>query len=339
MPDLIEQHDHAQAAGESGDKTRHGQFFTMVSPFANPPFRRWLAAVSDDAVFVEPFAGANNLVRMVDELRPGLEWFCYDIEPRHPDVVRRDVIADYPTTPRPAAVVTNPPYLAKNVARREGHDDIAELCGRYDNLYKVCLERCLVHSDWVAAIIPESFVTANEFRLRLHTVVSLDRPMFVDTEVPVCLALWGVDEVNDFEVWKGERLLGTWRALQAHRPRATSTRVRFNDPHGKVGLLATDTPKRASIEFCPGERIDSGEIKHSSRHRSRITIDRLSDDQIPALLEAANRRLADLRTSTCDVGLTAFMGTRDDGWYRRRLDFATARALLAQALLDIGESL
>jgi len=335
----IAQHEVALVAGQSSEKSRHGQFFTMASPFENPAFEGWLGSIPDGTLFVEPFAGANNLVRMVDELRRGLVWDCFDIEPQHPSVAKRDVIANYPATRRPAAVVTNPPYLAKNVARRVGYHDLAERCGRYDNVYKLCLDRCLSHSEWVAAIIPESFVTSGQFHERLDDVVSLDRPMFVDTEVPVCLALWGPAHSESFQVWKGALLLGDWNALQSHRPSVSSSRIQFNNPNGEIALLAVDSPKRPSIAFCRGEVIAPSEIKHSSRHRTRISVSGLNTKRVSLLIDATNVRLADLREATCDVGLTAFMGTRADGWYRRRLDFATARALLSQALLDIGENL
>lgn len=311
----------------------------MVSPFANPAFAEWLQTVPSGAVFLEPFAGANNLVRMVDELVPGREWRCFDLEPQHPDVVQRDTIADFPAVDGAVAVVTNPPYLAKNVARRQGMHEVADMCGRYDNLYKLCLDRCLAGAGWVAAIIPESFLTAGVFRDRLQAVVSLDRPMFVDTEVPVCLALWGPAHAGDFMVWKGAELLGTWAELTAAVPtveehRSAAAAVRFNDVGGLLGLLAVDSPKGATIRFCRAEEIAPEEVKHSSRHRTRIAVDGLDHDDVDALIAAANARLAEARDATRDVVLTSFMGMRRDGWYRRRLDFALARALLAAALDD-----
>ena len=47
--------------------------------------------------------------------------------------------------------------------------------------------------------------------------------------------------------------------------------------------------------------------------------------------EVANELLATYREKTQDVFMTSFKGLRADGKYRRRLDFKTARAILAKA--------
>jgi hypothetical protein len=334
MPDPTVVHASAQAAATSDSKVEHGQFFTMVSPFEHPAFLEWLDAIPAGTLFIEPFAGANNLVRMVDEVRPGLDWESYDIEPQDPAVMQRDTLRDFPHAADVQAVITNPPYLAKNVASRTGLADVAVSCGTWENLYMACLEQCLTHAAWVAAIIPESFLTAGVFRDRLVSVISVDQPMFVDTEVPVCLAMWGPVGGAGI-VWKGARSLGTLGSLEACWPRATDDRITFNDPAGTIALLAVDAPSGATITFCAGNTVPAAEVKVSSRHRTRISIRDLDPADTAAVIAAANRRLATLRDSTNDVGLTAFMGMRADGSYRRRLDYATARGLLSDALAEI----
>lgn len=328
-------HAGAVAASETADKTKNGQFFTMVSPFNNDPFKNWVESIPDTTIFVEPFAGANNLVRMFTAEFGPRTWECYDIEPQDPAVIQRDTLTNFPRYAQTVAVVTNPPYLAKNIARRSGHDDVAALCGTYDNLYKMCLDRCLAHADWVAAIIPESFITSKEFRDRLETVISLDRPMFVDTEVPVCLALWTPTSSTSFDVWKGDTRLGSFDDLLAAYPTATYPGITFNDPTGSIALLAVDSPSGATIRFAAGNVVDPTEIKHSSRHRTRISIDGLPARKVNDVIAAANESLRVLRETSHDVSMTAFMGMRADGCYRRRLDFATARALLASACISV----
>lgn len=335
MGPSTETHADALAAADSSDKVRHGQFFTMVSPFTHPAFTKWLDGISPSATFLEPFAGANNLVRMVESVRAGLSWECYDIEPQHEDVIQRDTLSNFPQVSGVVAVVTNPPYLAKNVARRQGLDGVVELCGQYENLYMRCVAECLAGAGYVAAIIPESFLTAGVFRERLCDVISLNQQMFVDTEVPVCLALWGPDASPDFVVWKSTLRMGTWSELRQHWPVRSDSRIRFNDPDGEIGLIAIDTPTSASIRFCEGSAIASAEVKHSSRHRTRITVEGLEAALIDMVIAAANERLTALREATGDIGLTSFMGLRRDGEYRRRLDFATARSLLAEALHEM----
>ena len=78
----------------------------------------------------------------------------------------------------------------------------------------------LANSDFVAAIIPESFINQNSFRDRLDAVVSLTCRMFDDTEVPVCLALFTPvdkkDYPDDFTIWSGSRNISTYLNLQLH---------------------------------------------------------------------------------------------------------------------------
>jgi hypothetical protein len=332
-------HDAAAAdSGRSDTKVAHGRFFTMVSPFGSAPFASWLDLVPADALFVEPFAGANNLVRMVSQVRAGLEWSSFDIEPQHRDVEARDTLSDFPTFDRPVAVVTNPPYLAKNVARRRGMTGAAERCGRYDNLYLACLARCLEHARWVAAIVPESFAGSGEFRDRLIDVVVADRQLFTDTEVPVCLALWGEHPRSDFSVWRGRRRLGCWGELWAKWPGPSpgGGRLRFNDPDGAIGLVAVDSPAGATIRFCDPGGIERSEVQNSSRHRTRISVADLDSHHYAQVIDAANERLGELRKATGDVGLTSFMGFRRDGEYRRRLDYTVARNLLGSVLDELG---
>ena len=55
------------------------------------------------------------------------------------------------------------------------------------------------------------------------------------------------------------------------------------------------------------------------------------------MASAANQLLETYRTQTHDVLMTSFKGLRQDGKYRRRLDYATARALLDLALFQIED--
>ena len=53
---------------------------------------------------------------------------------------------------------------------------------------------------------------------------------------------------------------------------------------------------------------------------------------VSKFIAEANTILNKLREDTEDVLLTAFKGTRNDGRFRRRLDFANARRILSHAL-------
>ena len=49
----------------------HGQFYTHGNPFRHPAFRKWAKRANLPNVRVlEPFAGANSLIRHLESLTP-----------------------------------------------------------------------------------------------------------------------------------------------------------------------------------------------------------------------------------------------------------------------------
>lgn len=308
-------------------KRQLGQYYTQGNPFGHPAFLAW-AQTADLAqtVVLEPFAGANGLIDMLQSAHLCHQWASFDIHPGAPGVQQRDTLQNFPTGYR--AAVTNPPYLAKNSAKRRG---LPFPDTDYDDLYKHALAITLTHTPWVAAIVPDSLFTANLFHERAQAFVSLTQSMFADTEHPVCLALFGPTGGNP-ELWMGNTRVGTMQGLAPYRPYSNQRKKwRFNDPQGLIGLHALDTPKGPTVQFIPGLKIDSRIIKHSSRAITRISSPDISPSDLPALLASANTILHQFRTHTQDVFLTSFKGLRMDGLYRRRLDFATARTILDQA--------
>lgn len=192
----------------------------------------------------------------------------------------------------------------------------------------------LQNIEYVAAIIPDSFLTANLFHNRLYGVVNLNCRMFDDTECPVCLALFVPELLNknsDFFYYKGNVNLGHYSEMVKAKNAALTTKtqhdVKFNDPNGEVGLYAIDSPKGKSIRFVNGSEIDSNKIKVSSRGVTRISGIPLNADT-QKVVEEANKILNDFREKTNDMFLTSFRGLREDGEYRKRLDFNTAKLIL-----------
>ena len=311
----------------SSSKRTLGQYYTLGNPFGHPAFLDWAQQAGlPQATVLEPFAGANSLVLMLQQAGLCREWRAFDIHPGAPDVVARDTFADFPRGYQVA--ITNPPYLAKNSAKRRG---LAFPSTTYDDLYKHALALTLAHTPWVAAIVPDSLFTAGLFHSRALAFVSLTQSMFADTDHPVCLALFGPSGGNP-DLWMGNTRVGRMDDLAQHLP-APSHRYEwtFNDPQGLVGLYALDSPKSASISFVRGKDIDPGIIKPSSRAITRISSPHLAESDLSFFLDQSNRLLENMRANTKDVFLTSFKGLREDGMYRRRMDFSTARALLDAA--------
>lgn len=317
-----------------------GQFFTTTNPFDTVAFYKWLEIIPDDikkGPILEPFAGANNIPRMLlDSDMLQANWDCFDISPpaynQCPQfkINQKDTIVDFPRGYKIG--ITNPPYLSKNSATRSHLQYPATI---YDDIYKLCLEKMLENLDYVAAIIPETFLTAKIFTSRLIYVVSLTCKMFEDTDCPVCLALFVPYTTADFTVYQMNNQIGKYTNLQKgiiHAP--ISHHWIINDPLGKIGINCIDNTKQASIAFCEGETIPSYKIKYSSRSITRVSglpdgIDR------GEFLNTCNQLLNKYRTKTQDVFLASFKGLRADMKYRRRLDFATAKQIMSQALFEV----
>jgi hypothetical protein len=328
-----------------GKKQQLGQYYTRTNPFAQARFHKWINSIPNypNISVVEPFAGSNSIVQMMLATYPELsqsKWTAFDIDPEAQganqvpglEVKQMDTISSFPTGFN--LCITNPPYLAKNSAtRKRSSIDF----GIFQDLFEISLDVMLRSCAWVAAIVPESFITRGIFLERLEFVISLTSDMFDDTEFPVCLAVFSEQQTGqDFEIWRNEIFLGNYSQLMLARDNLL-TLVRnglftFNDPTGPIGLYAVDMTKGPSIRFVPGKEIDPATIKHSSRAITRIT-PTLAAGYSSDVIVNANKVLAEYRAQTNDVFLTSFKGLRDDGQYRRRLDWHTATRVLATAIL------
>ena len=323
-------------------KREYGQFFTTVNPFNIDIFYKWMKLfINDEIELLEPFAGSCNICNMIKDLGYDNNWKCYDIDPVPEersdgyDVEVRDTIKDFPKGF--TAAITNPPYLYKASAKRRG----ISLKVKYDDLYKDSLDVMLNNLDYVAAIIPESFITANLFHDRLYAVVSLTCKMFADTECPVCLALFVPKEEkinleleeNDFLLYRQNELLNSFNNIKNNLIISSYNKInwKMNDKKGTVGIKCADNTKENSIIFVRGETIDENKIKVSSRSITRVS--GLPDDiDLDLFIETCNNVLEEYRAETFDIFLTSFKGLREDSLYRRRLDFKTAKNIMNIAM-------
>lgn len=319
-------------------KKEHGVFYTRRSPFSRQPFLDWLTAIPglNARRLVEPFAGENGIPAMLAHL-PN-PWVAQDISrPKRnlrPDITVQvgDSLRAYPATSREDVVITNPPYLAKNAAVRAG---LAYPAAEEDDLYKVALRVILERHDFVAAIIPASFLTAEIHEDRIVAVDLMIGKYFDDTDHPTCLALFGPAAQRNWTVWREGVLVGDIVRLRADRDEVIGRRapgIRFNDTRGQIALLALDKPRGGLIQFGPAGLVRDEEIKVSSRARTKIFIEGLANPE--KIIEDANTILNEFRQKTGDVFLTPFRGLREDGDFRRRLDFRQAAAILGKAIED-----
>lgn len=302
----------------------YGRYYTEGNPFTHPAFKDWYSLIPENAPIVEPFAGGCNIPRLLKETGFERDWRCYDISPDRKvkdfKVTKRDTITNFP---RSKVVITNPPFLAKNSAKRNG---LSYPKSRYDNLYKHCLDLILRKSDYAAVILPDSFISTPEMKERAMAIISLNERMFSDTDYPVCLALFTPEVSDDFPLYIGDRLIGTYKGLQGALSSNTRNEWVFNSPTGSVGVICVDS-SAPSIRFVHGDEIAQNSIKISSRAHTRIS--GLPENiSLNDFLSQCNEVLRRYRNDTHDIFLTSFKGMRKDGKYRKRIPFSTIRLIM-----------
>lgn len=309
-----------------------GRYYTQANVFEYPAFKQWLEAIPNisETTILEPFAGDCAIPMMLCSYK----WACYDIEPRKGDfkVVKRDTIKKFPSGFK--VCITNPPYLAKNSATRRGLN--YPECD-YDNLYKHCLKLMLDSCQYVAAIIPDSFIQSGLFTDRLYGVISIPEKVFADTDYPVCLALFTPDISPNIKIFCGDSFIGTYKELLKYSlEEYNDSRWVFNDADGCIGVVCADG-KNNKIRFVKGESIDT-EVKGSSRFLVRVS--GLPDNiDIDDFILKCNSTLEQYRYNTKDVFLNSFKGLRNDGTYRKRIPFTVVRSILTYTLQETIQEL
>lgn len=304
-------------------KRQLGQYYTIRNPFNLKPFATWAAQIPlSEQKIIEPFAGANHIIDLLGDKISAYDSF--DIAPNHPSVQQQNTLENFPTGYE--VCITNPPWLYKSSAKRRG---LPFPHTHYDNLYKHCMDLCLKNCPYVGVLVPASYLVADLFTDRLHTVIVIHDRLFTDTENPVCLALFNPEQPQqqiDTQVYHDEAHIGSLRALRSKLPQSKGDNpdLTFNDPQGQLGLIGIDNNAEASIRFCAGNELDRYPIRHSSRSITRISGVRASK----AVLKRLNGYLGAFREETHDVFLTPFKGLRKDGKYRRRLDFRLAKGII-----------
>lgn len=326
-----------------------GQFYTNKNIFKTPAFIKWFNTIENKKKenILEPFAGSNGIIKMLDNLGMIKHFTSYDIMPRDKDVQYQNTLESFPQNF--SVGITNPPFLARNSATRRYLDVNFD---NYNDLYELCLVKCLTNLEYVAAIIPESFITNDLFdKSRLYAIISLaEKNIFKDTEHPVCLALFNPEIQEDYKLYINDDFIGMSKDLKKREEEllkyavAHQYHILWHHPEGQLGLEVIDaTDKKKLIHFTSGDNIHSQEVNLHSRLRTRILVldnnkKPLKKHKITRIIKHLNIYLLEYRKVTHDVFLTAFKGLRNDGYYRRRLDFTKARLIVDASLSKSSEN-
>lgn len=338
---------------------------TEGDPFYTDFFVKWFEKTLSESVpapeeirICEPYAGKLSLVAhlgnaLSTETASRLSWSAYDIAPPPEDdlaasgveIMEANTLFTIPGAPYDA-IVTNPPYLARNSASRRGLDFPFDAQGvgmkRPADLYQFALDACLASAPVCVMLIPESFITSSYDKTRCDAVISLRGDLFADTDCPVCLALFSARGPADGKTIivgnDGKRIGALEDILAKSKALLGDARVplSMNDPNGDVALFGADSTSGATIRFARGDEIPSSSVKVSSRFLTRIS--RRDGKAVPdEAIAKANDLLAKWREDTSDVLMTAFKGVRKDGRYRRRLAYREAAGILSRAISEIGD--
>ena len=190
-----------------------------------PHIKRHLSTLRQRySVCVDPFAGDGHLLRAASQF--GFAPVGHDVDPSMCGSngwgAANDSIRNVPVHDR-AFVLTNPPYLAKNSAKRLGSTTVdyfqqeptnlvdPSRAGVLDDLFKIAIERTIAHYDDSVWIVPESVIQdlnrLPHWRQRLHSVTILEENPFIDTEHPVCVLIFTTSNPEGL-VWKNDACLG-----------------------------------------------------------------------------------------------------------------------------------
>lgn len=316
------------------EKRRLGQYFTRQKTWLLPHIISFIRLAKADIAY-DPFAGSGDLLKAAHGI--GIkETIGLDIDLKLGWKVN-DSLIDIPKINN-SIIITNPPYLTNYSAKRKKiFDQVLKyfISTEYDDLYQIALQKCLDHGVGVI-IIPETFINSSFPKDRINNITILEDNPFEDTENPVCVVCFDGKRklLSDIQIYKNDILIGSLDYFEKFRLKPLNSGLfKFNDVNGPIALRAVDTtdPKKP-IAFMRKEVLDYdlAGIKNSSRLITIIQTD-FSDNQIDSLIENSNMILADFRNKTKDIILSPFKGNRKDGLRRRRLDYATARAILENA--------
>lgn len=302
-------------SGAKLERREAGRWYTERDLFKIRPFYHWgfLARIYDHTI-LEPFAGANHIIRHLIKSGQIRDFESYDINPQDRMVGKRDTLLDFPKGHE--VCITNPPWLRRQTATLQG---MGRRLG-YEDLYEECLYHIFKNCAWAAVVLPAGFLNTFRNQNRMTDYVLIEEASFVGTRRPFCLALFRPTPVQDTRLWIGNRYVGSLNAFKSYIPRVYDKRIKFGTK-GKIGMIGYDSRTDKRIRFVPGDEIR--DVVTKSR-RYVVLID--GTDVSP---ERANRYLEEFREKTHDLMLTPFRaGLMSNGKYARQLSWTLARGIL-----------
>lgn len=321
-------------------KTNLGQFFTKSIVWMKPQVLDFIENAKKE-IAIDPFAGGGDLLE-ASKILGFKKTIGFDIDEELAWEIN-DGLLDIPKID--GIVITNPPYLAKNSAKRKKMPSYKYfLDNAYVDLYQIALHRILEKYEYAVAIIPETFILTGLFKDRIHSITILEENPFEDTECPVSVVCFApVKIIEKSYVYKNDEKIGSLdRLISLKKEPLGKYTIDFNDNKGLIGIRCIDgTSENKKIEFCKPDELNYPieNIKVSSRSITVVNLKNLNlnESSLEELIKELNLLLEKYREETSDALLAPFKGNMKNNKRRRRLDFATARAILEEGIENISK--
>jgi len=287
------------------NKKQLGQFFTK-GKWLNPAIANLIKPYIGDKGVLDPFAGGGDLNTF------NVPFTGYDIDPKLNWPIN-DSLKSIPSFK--GLIVTNPPYLAKNSASRQGLSFPAN--ANYDDLYKIGLSNCIDAAPQVVAIVPASCYVSGEFP-DFSFIDFLEESPFEDTEYPVCVIGFGFKGCYNYLYKNGKQFYVPPNSEMKYKG---TVEVLINKPGGQYTFKCIDGNSSTDrIRVLPLDT--SRSVKATDRAYCCITTPK------PLNLEKINKEIEEYRAITQDIYLKPFKGTNEDGVYRRCITQNVAKGIV-----------
>jgi hypothetical protein len=290
-----------------------GKFYTTFSPFTGDAWLLYRNAYLQNLTnpILEPFAGANNLPKMLCEWN----WHSYDIWPEDEKVIQRDTLKNFPQGY--SHCITNPPYLDAKLAKKMGW----EYHSQYSDLYLESLSLALQYCDYVVAIIPASFINRSEFKERLWLWDKIDNKIFSDTDKGVGVGYWIKEKANQTLYFLNGRQVDLQLDWEDNQ-------TQFNTKLANLGVCLIDNTKGNSIAICNLEGWDwEGHCYDNNRCYVPFLDNRIGETDIIPFNEFINW----WRIETGDYFLSPWHSLfKNENRYRKRLSFRQLSGLIGE---------
>jgi hypothetical protein len=170
-------------------KKQLGQYYTTNHEY----ILQGMEIPSNVKKIIEPFTGNGDLIEYIENKKNKYEIECYDIEPKHNYIIKKNTI-ETPPDYNNKYLITNPPYLARNKSKDK------KLFDKYkvNDLYKCLIKEILTNTCMGGIlIVPLNFwssirisdIELRKLFLEKYTIILLnifEERVFDDTSYTIC---------------------------------------------------------------------------------------------------------------------------------------------------------